>query len=97
MNNHGYSVAVEDTDVARLLACKDRPWWNATVLRHLHHDLNMSLAEIGNIFGISRQSVHEAAQKVGVQTERKRGTSAQVEEDQTRLSDYERTGLGNFL
>ena len=97
MSNHGYSVDVEDEDVARLLALKRKPWWNVKVLRHLHHDLNMSLAEIGDIFGITRQSVHEAAQKIGVQTERKRGGSTQVDEDQTRLSDYERRGLEDFI
>lgn len=97
MNNHGYSVDVEDEDVARLLVLKEKPWWHAKVLNHLHHDLNMSLAEIGDVFGLTRQSVHEAAQKIGVRTERKKGGSTQVDEDQTRLTDYERTGLEQFI
>jgi predicted DNA-binding protein YlxM (UPF0122 family) len=94
---HGYDVRVTDGRVRRLLARKRKPWWDERVLRHLHHELNMSLAEIGDIFGITRQSVHEAAQEIGVETERKTGPSKAVEKEQTRLSDYEREGLAAFV
>jgi biotin operon repressor len=99
MNNdaHSYDIPVEDEDVARLLAARRKPWWCQKVLRHLHHGLDMSLAEIGNAFGITRQSVHEAAQQIGVQTERKRGRSKAIDQNQTRLSEYEQTGLDDFV
>jgi hypothetical protein len=67
------------------------------VLRYLHHEMNMSLPQIGDVFGITRQSVHEAAEEIGVDTERKHGSSKAVDGDQTLLGDFERSGLGDFL
>jgi len=95
---HGYDVRVTDSHVRRLLAEKTKPWWHPRVLEHLHHELNMSLAEIGDVFGVTRQSIHEAAQEIGVETERKFGPSKAVDGEQRLLSDYDKTvGLGDFL
>lgn len=94
---HRYDVRVCDDRVRELLAAKRKPWWDSEVLHHLHHELNMSLGEIGRVFGITRQSVHEAAQEIGVDTERKHGASKAVDSEQKLLSDYERTGLADFV
>jgi len=95
--SHRYNISVPDAEIRRRLADRDKPWWDPVVLRYLHHELNMSLVEIGNVFGNSRQSIHEAAKEVGVETERKHGGSYNIDDNQKRLSDYERTGLSDYL
>ena len=101
MSNHGYDVEIADAEIAELLSSERKPWWNREVLNHLHNELNMPLSAIGDVFGISRQAVYEAAKKLGVETEQKSGNSGSgsetVAENQTVLSDYEDTGLSDFI
>ncbi|MDL0140342.1 hypothetical protein PNP85_12595 [Halobacterium salinarum] len=99
MSNHRYDIEVADDEIADLLSSKRKPWWDDKVLNHLHNELNMSLSAIGDMFGISRQAVYEAATKLGVETERKSGNSSSktVAENQTVLSDYQDTGLEQFI
>lgn len=94
---HDYDITVPDDEIRRRLVANAKPWWDPVVLRYLHHEMNMSLPQIGDVFGITRQSVHEAAEEIGVDTERKHGSSKVVDGDQTLLGDFERSGLEDFL
>ena len=101
MSNHDYDIEIADAEIGKLLSSKRKPWWDDKVLNHLHNELDMSLSAIGDVFGISRQAVYEAAKKLGVETEQKSGNSSSssetVAENQTVLSDYEDTGLTDFI
>jgi len=99
MSNHDYDIEIADAEIAELLSSKRKPWWDDKVLNHLHNELDMSLSAIGDVFGISRQAVYEAATKLGVETGRKSGNSSSetVAENQTVLSDYGDAGLSDFI
>ncbi|MDL0126155.1 hypothetical protein PNQ92_12140 [Halobacterium salinarum] len=86
MSNYGYDVEIADAEIAELLSSKRKPWWNRKVLNHLHNELNMPLSEIGDVFGISRQAVYEAAKKLGVETEQKGGNHSSLAKTHTSVA-----------
>ncbi|WP_151098904.1 MULTISPECIES: hypothetical protein [unclassified Haloarcula] len=98
MTEYPYDISVDNEEVSRLLSEKQRPWWDARVLDCLHNELHLSLAEIGQLFNISRQSVRHAAKELDVSIERKKsGYSKIIDKEQKRLSEYEPTGMAKFM
>lgn len=106
MRSHQYDVEVDDARVAFLLGEIPKPWHSEAVLKHLHHEEEMSFAAIGRLFDRDRRTIQEIASEFGIEV-RYHGKEniEEVEEDQRTLDAYEREeedieemdGLGDLV
>lgn len=97
--DHGWDIRVADDAILRRLVELEKPWWDRTVLRFLHHEKKMSQSEIGRVFRVTQQSIQQAMDDLNIDVRTGREQSTAVERSQYLLDDFEEdtTGLSDFI
>ena len=94
---HEYDIRVPNAEIRRLLADLERPHRDERVLYYLHFELGLSSSELGDLFGVTRQTIQKIVRNFEWEFQRQRGRSNAVRADQLILSDFEERGLSDYL
>lgn len=95
--DHAYDVRIPDDEIRRRLVELENPHHDERVLRYLHFELEMSSRQIGELFGVRRQTIQKIVRQYGWEFHGKRGGSAAVGKDQHTLGDFTSTSAAELL
>jgi predicted DNA-binding protein YlxM (UPF0122 family) len=76
---------------------EEKPYYDEEVLKYLHFELMMSSGEIGDLFDVARQTIQKVVRNMDFEFHQRRSKSKVVPKDQAILSDYEQSGIGDFV
>lgn len=94
---HGYDIRVPDDEIRRLMVELERPHRDGRVLHYLHFELRLSSSEIGDVFGVARQTIQKVVRGFDWEFHGQRGRSHAVGAEQLILSDFENRGFEDYL
>lgn len=97
MSRWTYPIRIPDDEIRQKMSEQNKPYYDEDVLIYLHFELLLSSAEIGDLFGVARQTIQKVVRDMDFEFHRKRVDSKAIPKNQAILSDYEPIGLGDFV
>lgn len=94
---HGYDIRVPDDEIRRLMVELDRPHRDERVLKYLHFELGLSSSELGDLFGVARQTIQKVVRGFDWEFHGQRGGYHAVSGDQLILTDFEERVLSDYV